>query len=556
MPPDPSARTGHDGGPRPQAPGATRAHGRYVIGDEIAAGGMATVHLGRMLGDAGFARTVAIKRLHPQFAKDPEVCAMLLDEGRLAARIHHLNVVTTLDVVASGDELFVVMEYVHGEALSALIRAAVRRDERMPPRIVAAVLAGALRGLHAAHEARDAHGDLLGVVHRDISPQNILVGIDGVARVLDFGIAKAAGRMHVTTDGRIKGKFGYMPPEQLQAEVLDRRADIYAAGVVLWEALVGARLFAGKAQTPDFARLLNPVVEPPSTRVRGLSPAHDAVVMHAVTREAEGRFGTALEMAEALEACGPVAPPAEVGAWVIAVAGELLAERASRISAVESRLMTSIRDSLHLIEASEVRIAKLDGLTGTVSFDSRPTPTALPRLTAGAPPAEQPPSLVRSDPPPSEPPAPVRSAITPGHEAAFPEDPLPGRSSAGLWMGAAVLGAVAIAATFAVIASVPATPESAASTAPAASEMAAADAAEVRSAAAAEPAASTLPATPAAPAAPVDAPAKTSAPQVKVGVPAHAAHRAAAGPAAGEGCSPPFTIDADGHKHYKRECLR
>src|SRR5580704_3923341 len=141
-------------------------HGRYVIGDEIAAGGMATVHLGRMLGDAGFARTVAIKRLHPQFAKDPEVCAMLLDEGRLAARIHHLNVVTTLDVVASGDELFVVMEYVHGEALSALIRAAIRRGEKVPPRIAAAALSGALRGLHAAHEARNAHGEPLGLVHR------------------------------------------------------------------------------------------------------------------------------------------------------------------------------------------------------------------------------------------------------------------------------------------------------------------------------------------------------------------------------------------------------
>src|SRR5271170_3325770 len=126
----------------PDSPARAGAHGRYVIGDEIAAGGMATVHLGRMLGDAGFSRTVAIKRLHPQFAKDPDVCAMLLDEGRLAARIHHLNVVTTLDVVASGSELFVVMEYVHGEPLSALIRASLRRGERIPPRIVDAILSG------------------------------------------------------------------------------------------------------------------------------------------------------------------------------------------------------------------------------------------------------------------------------------------------------------------------------------------------------------------------------------------------------------------------------
>src|SRR5262249_5619302 len=142
----------------PDAPAHAGPNGRYVIGDEIAAGGMATVHLGCMVGDAGFARMVAIKRLHPQYAKDPEFAAMLLDEGRLAARIQPLNVVTTLDVVASGADLFVVMEYVHGEPLSALLRATVRRHLRIPPRVVASVVAGALRGLHAAHEARDARG--------------------------------------------------------------------------------------------------------------------------------------------------------------------------------------------------------------------------------------------------------------------------------------------------------------------------------------------------------------------------------------------------------------
>src|SRR3984885_9026799 len=243
MPPHAQGQGGGPAGARPPPPR------RYVIGDEIAAGGMATVHLGRMRGGGGFARTVAIKRLHAQYAKDPDFFAMLLDEGRLAASIHHPNVVATLDVVASGDDLFVVMEYLHGAPLNTILRDTVRRGERIPPPVAAAIVAGALRGLHAAHEARDAGGALLGVVHRDVSPQNILVGVDGTARVLDFGIAKARGRAHATATGQIKGKFAYMPPEQLHGEELDRRADVYAAGVVLWESLVGGRLFLGTDKT-------------------------------------------------------------------------------------------------------------------------------------------------------------------------------------------------------------------------------------------------------------------------------------------------------------------
>src|ERR1700693_1635729 len=145
---------------------------------------MATVHFGRLLGPVGFSRTVAIKRLHPQFAKDPEFVAMFLDEARLAARIAHPNVVPTLDVVAQGDELLLVMEYVRGSALSRLLRTLTQRGGGMPPRIVASILAGVLRGLHAAHEAKNEIGEALEIVHRDVSPQNVLVGTDGIPRVL------------------------------------------------------------------------------------------------------------------------------------------------------------------------------------------------------------------------------------------------------------------------------------------------------------------------------------------------------------------------------------
>jgi eukaryotic-like serine/threonine-protein kinase len=157
---------------------------------------MASVHLGRLLGHAGFARTVAIKRLHPQYAEDPEFVAMLLDEARLVARIRHPNVVPTLDVAATDGELFLVMEYVQGESLSALIRTCAARGEPIDPAIATTILVG---------------------VHRDVSPQNVLVGVDGVARVLDFGIAKAAGRVQTTKEGQLKGKVAYMRPSSSTA---------------------------------------------------------------------------------------------------------------------------------------------------------------------------------------------------------------------------------------------------------------------------------------------------------------------------------------------------
>ena len=159
--------------------------GRYALYGEIASGGMATVHLARLIGPVGFSRTVAIKRLHPHLAKDPEFVAMFLEEARLAARVRHPNVVSTLDVVSDDGELFLVMEYVAGESLSRLVRKARERGERVPPRYAVGIMSGALEGLHSAHDAKSEKGQPLGLVHRDVSPQNVHVGTDGVPRLLD-----------------------------------------------------------------------------------------------------------------------------------------------------------------------------------------------------------------------------------------------------------------------------------------------------------------------------------------------------------------------------------
>jgi hypothetical protein len=310
--------------------------GRYAIFDRIAAGGMASVHVGRLLGEGGFARTVAVKRLHPQFALDPEFVAMFLDEARLAARIRHPNVVATVDIVASEGEPLLVMEYVDGESLSALLRATAVRGERVPIDVVAGVMTQALAGLHAAHEAKNDLGEPLGLVHRDVSPQNVLVGADGVARVLDFGVAKALGKLHTTREGQLKGKLGYLAPEQVAGHAVTRRSDVFAAAVVLWEALAGRRLFAADSEGQVLKRIMDGLVEAPSKHAPGVPEALDAVVLRGLSKEPADRFDTALEMAEAIEGATTAATSRSIGQWVTDLAGPTLQARARLIASVES----------------------------------------------------------------------------------------------------------------------------------------------------------------------------------------------------------------------------
>ena len=323
-----------DGAP---APSAERLLGRYVLCDEIASGGMAAVHLGRLVGPVGFARTVAIKRLHPQFAKDPQFVTMFLDEARLAARVRHPNVVPTLDVVAQDGELFLVMEYVHGESLSHLLRVLRLAGKRVPLPVAATLMSGVLQGLHAAHEAKNEHGVPLGIVHRDVSPQNVMVGTDGVARVLDFGVAKAVDQSHTTREGQLKGKLPYMAPEHVRADPITRRTDVFAASVVLWEVLTGQRLFRGETAASLLAQIVEAGAPPPSSIASGISAELDAVVLRGLARDPELRFPTALDMAKALEkAAGSLASQRDVGEWVASVAGERLDQRARRVAEVES----------------------------------------------------------------------------------------------------------------------------------------------------------------------------------------------------------------------------
>jgi serine/threonine-protein kinase len=331
--------------------------GRYAIFDAIASGGMATVHLGRLIGPVGFSRTVAIKRLHPQYAHDPEFTTMFLDEARLAARVQHPNVIPTIDVLQSDSELLLVMEYVRGESLSKLVRSARLLGEKIPPRIAVAILSGALQGLHAAHEAVNEKGQPLGLVHRDMSPQNILVGVDGTARVLDFGVAKAEGRMQTTREGQVKGKLLYMPPEQLSAQEVTRTADIYSMGVVLFETLTGARMFAGETEGASVTRIMRNQIRLPSEVAEELRP-FDAIVKRAVAADPMHRFASAREMSAELERCISACSPSEVGAWVERLAGAVLDDRARRVAEIESTTTLARQPSVPPpSEASRVQAA-------------------------------------------------------------------------------------------------------------------------------------------------------------------------------------------------------
>jgi serine/threonine-protein kinase len=309
--------------------------GRYRICEAIASGGMASVHFGTFAGPGGFARTVAIKRMHPHLAKDPEFLAMFVDEARVAARIRHPNVVATLDVLATADELLIVMEYAHGEPLTELMRSNAGRKARISPAVACAVASDVLSGLHAAHEATDERGGPLGIVHRDVSPDNVLVCADGSARVLDFGVAKAVGRLQVTREGQVKGKIAYMAPEQVRGGAVTRTADVYSVAVVLWEMLTGRRLFEGERDADIVEKILFAVVDAPTAVAPHVPEQLNAVVLRGLARNPADRYATARDMAQALREALRLASTSEVGDWVQSLAGETLRTRTETLAAIE-----------------------------------------------------------------------------------------------------------------------------------------------------------------------------------------------------------------------------
>lgn len=274
---------------------------RYELIAPLARGGMGSVHLARLPGAGGFQRLYAIKVMHPHLAEETEFVDMLLDEARIAARIHHPNAVPIVDVCHSPRGFYLVMDYIDGVNLSRLLSATASLPWRERTRVALRVIVDALAGLHAAHDLTDDEGTPLGIVHRDVSPQNIMVGADGVGRITDFGIALAASRIVASRPGLIKGKPSYMSPEQVSAVPADRRADVFAMGIVLWEALTQKRLFHAEMEVGALMQVMAAEIKAPSAVAPEVPPALDAVCMKALQRPVGDRWQSAREMGAALE---------------------------------------------------------------------------------------------------------------------------------------------------------------------------------------------------------------------------------------------------------------
>jgi serine/threonine-protein kinase len=503
---------------------------------------MAAVHYGRLNGPAGFARTVAIKRLHPHHAREPEFVSMFLDEARLAARVRHPNVVPTLDVVDTDGEIFLVMEYVQGESLARLTRSVRAMMTSADTRIVSTIMSGVLHGLHAAHEARSEQGEPLDIVHRDVSPQNILVGVDGVARVLDFGVAKAAGRLQATRDGQIKGKLAYMAPEQLHGARITRQTDVYSAAVVIWETLTGRRLFLGDNEGAVVTAILQMPLKAPSHVAPHVPFAFDRVVMRGLERDVTRRYATAREMALDLERCAGIASASEVGEWVESLAHDELLKRASCVAEIESVSTLSPR-SVSMPSAEDMPTV----LTASASVPNSQRPAG---------PSEE--STV----------APILTTE-------------PRRQTHRLAIVASAGGAIALAALLVVIVHGGSAPRTGAApaAAPLAPSLESPSAPELAGAAASSPAASSL-AMAGAPegagtniapglqtVSPSSLPAASTKPPARspptawrrpapVPVPTSTMPMPPPRQPAVVDCDPPFTIDDKGHKHYKPACLQ
>ena len=298
--------------------------GAYEILYELKSGGMGAVLLGRRRGPGRFEQLVAIKTIRPEYAQAPAVRAMFLDEAAILARLNHPGIATVHDFGEEGGTLYMVMEYVAGIPMRDL------GDRRLPPIVTARAIAEASRGLHAAHEARDPSGALMGLVHRDISPDNLMIGYDGHVKVIDFGIALIKNRQAPVTEfGTVKGKPPYMSPEQVKNEPMDRRSDVFSLGVVTWEMITGKSLFDGDSIYAIAFAVDNQKIVPPSRGLGQLLPSGlDAAVMGALNRDVEQRTPTAAAFGEALEQVIQTAGGETMAAWAEReLEGERLAHR-------------------------------------------------------------------------------------------------------------------------------------------------------------------------------------------------------------------------------------
>lgn len=333
--------------------------GRYEILMRVAQGGMASVWAARLQGTRGFQKIVAIKTMLPDVSDDPEFETMFLDEARVAARIRHPNVVEIFDLGEQDDVLYLVMEWVEGDTLSGIQKAA-KKLGGIPQNITLRIASQICAGMHAAHELKDDNGTLVDLVHRDISPGNILISTTGFAKVTDFGVAKSAGRLHVTrAEGMVKGKTPYLSPEQLGTLPLDRRSDLFSLGVLLYVMVTGLHPFRGDSEfkTVENIALKDPI--PPIQLVPSVHPDLDKLIMKALEKDRTKRFATAGEMQRALDhVAAQVGDPVtddDVAAFVKKCLGETITKNAADLRAAIAAADAVAADRISITSEAQLR---------------------------------------------------------------------------------------------------------------------------------------------------------------------------------------------------------
>ncbi len=318
----------------------SRRLGRYEVVGRVASGGMAEILLARVCGPHGFVRVVVLKRILPHLSARTDFRDMFLDEARIVSGIHHENVVHVHELGDHDDELFLVMEYLRGESATGLLRRMLHLDRTVPCALAAYAVAEACTGLNAAHKLCDADGQLLGLVHRDVSPHNVFITYDGGVKLLDFGIAHAAGRSTDTAAGQVKGKFGYMSPEQCRGKPLDRRSDIFTLGIVLYEMSTSRRLFQRASDLAIMRAICAEPIPPPSAVVDDYPSALERIVMRALSRSRDDRYSTAGEMAaelrEAVRSMSTADPRETLATLMQDVFEERVAQKEAAVRALRS----------------------------------------------------------------------------------------------------------------------------------------------------------------------------------------------------------------------------
>ena len=279
-----------------------RRFGDYCLGQKIGAGGMSQLYRARKVGLAGFERVLAIKTILPQYAEHPDFLQMFINEAKLASLLHHSNIVQILDLGCLDDIYYIAMEYVFGLSVAQIARSGLRRDVHPSTENVVSIVLRIAAGLDYAHQQADSMGRITGVVHRDVTPHNILVSFEGEAKLVDFGIAKARAMSPHTRAGVLKGKIAYMSPEQASGGEVDHRTDIYSLGIVFHELLCRRKLFTGESEMTVLERVVRPHIEAPSTLCSHVPPELDQIVMRALAPEPAERYPTAGDMAADLEA--------------------------------------------------------------------------------------------------------------------------------------------------------------------------------------------------------------------------------------------------------------